>query len=236
MTTRFVITAEHGGNDVPAEYRPLFQHAGEVLATHRGWDPGSLELAELFARRLKAPLIAAKVTRLLVDLNRGPSNRAVFSEFTRPLDREARQAILNRHHTPHRTRVEATVSSLIDNGCRVVHLGMHSFTPELHGEVRNADIGFLYDPSRAGERGLCLAWRKALRAARPDLRVRMNYPYLGTSDGLTTTLRSRFPARGYAGLEVEVNQLWPQGRLRDWPVLQASLLESFLIACDEIMP
>ncbi|MDA0586879.1 MAG: N-formylglutamate amidohydrolase [Planctomycetota bacterium] len=230
MTTRIVITAEHGGNEVPAKYRSLFENAGEVLATHRGWDPGSLELAKLFARRLKAPLIAAQVTRLLVDLNRKVSNRSVFSEFTRPLDREARQAILDRYHTPHRSRVESTVRSLIDAGHDVVHIGMHSFTPELHGEVRNADIAFLYDPSRSGERSLCLAWKKALQAARPDLRVRMNYPYLGTSDGLTTTLRRVLPPESYVGFEVEVNQLWPQSRLEAWPGLLASLFDTFTTA------
>ena len=228
MATRIVITAEHGGNNVPAEYRALFRSAGEILATHRGWDPGSLDLARRFARRLKAPLIAATVTRLLVDLNRKPSNRSVFSEFTRSLDRETRQALLDRFHTPHRSRVEAEVRLLIGAGHQVVHIGMHSFTPELRGEVRNADVGFLYDPTRTAERSLCRAWGRSLKALRPDLRIRMNYPYLGTSDGLTTTLRQTFFPKDYAGFEVEVNQLWPQSRLKEWPALQTALLESFM--------
>ena len=234
MTTRIIITAEHGGNDVPANYRSLFDNADDVLATHRGWDPGSLDLAKLFARRLKAPLISATVTRLLADLNRKPTNRAVFSEFTRPIDRETRQEILDRYHTPHRARVEATVRNFIEAGDQVIHIGMHSFTPELRGELRNADIGFLYDPARPTESRLSRAWRKSLKVARPDLRVSMNYPYKGTSDGLTTTLRATFPADSYAGCEVEVNQLWPQTRPQEWPALQKSLFESFLAVPAEV--
>ena len=50
------------------------------------------------------------------------------------------------------------------------------------------------------------AWQAALRAAPADLVVRRNYPYRGVSDALVTYLRRRYAARGYVGLEVEVNQ------------------------------
>ena len=45
-----------------------------------------------------------------------------------------------------------------------------------------------------------------IRAKAPDLRVRRNYPYVGYADGLTTYLRTRFAAKLYAGLEIEINQ------------------------------
>lgn len=38
----FVVTAEHGGNVVPPEYAHLFSGAEKTLASHRGWDPGTL--------------------------------------------------------------------------------------------------------------------------------------------------------------------------------------------------
>lgn len=226
--TAIIITAEHGGNDVPADYRALFANAAELLESHRGWDPGSLELARRFAERLNAPLIAATVTRLLCDLNRKPENPTVFSELTRSLDRQSKKAILEQYHSPHRAKVESTARQLIDAGHRVLHLGVHSFTPELQGKIRKADIGFLYDPNRASEKRLCLAWQKNLKDGRPDLTVRRNYPYRGTDDGLTTTLRRIFPARRYTGVEIEVNQVWPLTRHNEWLALQESLLRSFV--------
>ncbi|MDA1161822.1 MAG: N-formylglutamate amidohydrolase [Planctomycetota bacterium] len=227
MSTHLLITAEHGGNSVPDEYRHLFVTAHEILTTHRGWDPGSLELAECFARRPQAKLIFATTTRLLVDLNRSPDHPNVFSEFTRPLDEIAQQTLLLSYHLPHRLRVETYVRRLVEQGKRVLHVGMHSFTPELNGVVRDADIGLLYDPSRAVERDLCQHWKKVLKRQRPDLRVRLNYPYKGKSDGLTTTLRSVFPPESYQGVELEVNQIWPLSRQSEWPELQSALLNSF---------
>ena len=76
----------------------------------------------------------------------------------------------------------------------------------LRGEVRNCDVGFLYDPNRRGEVQLVEAWVAALRAAAPALTLRRNYPYRGVSDALVTHLRRRYAARGYVGIELEVNQ------------------------------
>jgi predicted N-formylglutamate amidohydrolase len=93
----------------------------------------------------------------------------------------------------------------------VVHVSVHSFTPELDGDVRNADIGLLYDPKRKHEKAFCERWRTELLRRAPGLRVRMNYPYTGTSDGFTTALRRIFP-KGYCGIELEVNQRFAKGK------------------------
>jgi len=209
-----LVTCEHGGNRVPAPWAPLFDGAEETLATHRGWDPGALPLARDIARRLRAPLRAATVTRLLVDLNRSAHHPRVFSEWTRTLPSEARAALLARHHAPHRAAVEGDASARIRRGRVVVHLGVHSFTPVLDGVVRSADVALLYDPGRPLERSLCSAWARGLAGALPHLAVRRNQPYRGASDGLTTWLRGRFLPEAYLGIEIEVNQrlLGPGGR------------------------
>ncbi|MBO5532968.1 MAG: N-formylglutamate amidohydrolase [Fibrobacter sp.] len=87
----------------------------------------------------------------------------------------------------------------------IIHLGIHSFTPELNGKVRNADIGILYDPSRPQECELAQVIKAEIKRLYPAMKVRFNYPYKGTSDGLTTTLRKKFGSR-YAGIEIEINQ------------------------------
>jgi hypothetical protein len=76
----------------------------------------------------------------------------------------------------------------------------------LNGEVRNTDIGLLYDPSRPLEQELCNRWRTCLGTHVPDLRVRRNYPYTGSANGFPTHLRRRFSADAYVGIELEVNQ------------------------------
>jgi predicted N-formylglutamate amidohydrolase len=201
-----LVTCEHGGNRVPAPWADLFADAAGVLSTHRGWDPGALPLARDLAHRLRAPFRAATVTRLLVDPNRSPRHPRVFSEWTRSLPREERTQLLARHHAPHRSAVDEDVAELVRRARRVLHLGVHSFTPVLGGIVRRADLALLYDPRRPLERSLGSTWAEALARALPQLAVRRNQPYRGASDGLTTWLRRRFPAEAYLGIEIEVNQ------------------------------
>ena len=58
------------------------------------------------------------------------------------------------------------------------------------------------------------------------LRVRRNYPYRGDADGLTTTLRRRFPWQRYLGIEIEVNQKHVLAGGRDWRALRAHIAGS----------
>jgi predicted N-formylglutamate amidohydrolase len=230
---KIIITCEHGGNEVPEPYARLFRKGRKLLKSHCGYDPGALELARRFARRLKAPLVWSTVTRLLVELNRSPGHPKLFSRFTASLDEPIKRAILARHYTPYRQRVEAFVARGLLAGCPVLHLSVHSFTPQLNGQVRNADLGLLYDPARRVERTFCERWQETLAALKPGLRVRRNYPYRGVSDGLVTSLRRHFASPLYAGIELEVNQRWPLDRSQEWPGLQRTLIETFSRAIRE---
>ncbi|WP_027714591.1 N-formylglutamate amidohydrolase [Desulfuromonas sp. TF] len=222
---RVVVSCEHGGNRVPERYGELFAGAGELLASHRGQDIGVLPLAAELAERLGVPLHAGTVTRLLVDLNRSPGSRTLFSEFTRDLPQSERERILARYYRPYREGVTAEAAAHIAAGAQVVHLSLHSFTPEWDGMERRADLGLLYDPRRPGELDFCAELHRGLRQAAPHLRVRRNYPYLGTSDSLVTTLRRRFPPASYLGIEIEVNQKHPAGDRREWEEMRRVVCE-----------
>ncbi|MGB8331744.1 MAG: N-formylglutamate amidohydrolase [Polyangiales bacterium] len=209
MTNRvLVLTCEHGGARVPPKYRHLFdaKAARRALASHRGSDLGALPLARALQRALRVPLYASVVTRLLVDLNRSLWHPRLLSEFSEPLDSTERAELLRRYYFPHRDSVESWIDAQVRRGRQVLHVGVHSFVPKVDGRTRLADVGILYDPSRARERSFCKRWKDALRVIDPELRVRRNYPYLGKSDGLVTALRRRFAARDYLGVELEANQ------------------------------
>jgi predicted N-formylglutamate amidohydrolase len=225
-----LVSCEHGGNRVPKELARRFAGAAAVLATHRGYDIGALEVARHFGRRLGVEPHVATTTRLVVDLNRSPQNRNVFSSYTRTLTPAQRGAALAAYYWPYRTAVEADVANAVAAGERVLHVSAHSFTPELRGEVRNCDVGFLYDPSRAAEVEFAEAWHAALRDAAPQLVLRRNYPYRGVSDALVTHLRRRYGARGYAGMELEVNQ--KHAGSRGWRKLIAILGATLLTAIE----
>jgi predicted N-formylglutamate amidohydrolase len=225
-----VITCEHGGNRVPARYRHMFDGLQRHLRTHRGYDLGALAMAREIAASLSAPLIAATVTRLLVDLNRSIGHRDLHSEATRHASPDELRRMLATYYRPYRAQAEELVGNAIAIGRRVIHISSHSFTPRLNGVVRTADIGLLYDPARPGEADICGRWKAALRGTAPALRVRRNYPYAGKNDGLTSHFRRRYPPSAYVGIELEINQVHVIGARRRWAQLRAVVVESLRIA------
>jgi predicted N-formylglutamate amidohydrolase len=223
---RLLITCEHGGNRIPAEYHRLFAQWHAALHTHKGYDPGALTLARAFASALGAELVYSTTSRLLVELNRSPHHRQLLSDATRQLSPDERDRVLERYYWPYRNRVEGWVGAVTKSGACALHVSSHSFTPRLNGVTRDADIGLLYDPQRRGERDFCAEWKSAIETANPHLQVRRNYPYRGSADGLTTHLRTLHSAARYCGIEIEVNQKHTRGDPRKWKALRELLVRT----------
>ena len=187
-------------------------------------------MAKDLATAFRAPLVTSTISRLLIDLNRSIGNRNLFSAATRSAPPELRAAVVERHYLPYRAEVERFVRQSVSRGRRVIHISSHSFTPELDGNVRRADVGLLYDPKRVGEVALASRWKAALEQAAPELRVRRNYPYAGKGDGLTSHLRLRYSPALYVGIELEVNQKIVFAAGRPWSRLRGVLVEALLAA------
>lgn len=226
MPNFLIITCEHGGNGIPAPYGHLFFSHRALLDSHRGYDAGALLVATELATRLGAPMVASTVSRLLIDLNRSVGHPRLYSEATRTAPAEVRERIQARYYRPYRAQVENLLRRAIQGGNQAIHISSHSFTSELNGKVRAADIGLLYHPDRRGEMELCKHWKTSLRKRAPELRVRRNYPYAGKGDGLTAYFRLRFPAEAYVGIELEINQKHVLSADRDWSALREVILAS----------
>lgn len=230
-TVPVLISAEHASCSVPEEWAGLFAGHQAVLQSHRGWDPGTAELAAALATRLNAPLLVGEATRLLVDLNRSCGHPRHFSEFTRTLPVRDRNELVRRYWQPHwsayRQHIERARSML-------VHLACHSFTPELNGKPRTADFGVLYDPSRPRETALARVIAEGMRALRPQLTVRMNYPYRGTANGMGQQHRRWFSQQRLLTLELEINcRLLPRP---EWDVTLDALVEACVRAVRRFGP
>ncbi|MDA1054519.1 MAG: N-formylglutamate amidohydrolase [Planctomycetota bacterium] len=210
MKREVIITCEHASCDIPPAFRSLFRGQREVLRSHRGYDPNSIEMATALATRLNCKLFQGTVSRLLVEINRSIGHPALFSEFTRSLGESEQLELLNAYYFPYRAAVEREIRSRIQKRRTVLHLSIHTFTPVFDGKPRATDVGLLYDPARSGEASLMKAWERQLSRQLPELRTRRNYPYQGRSDGFTTQLRKKFADAAYLGIEIEVrNSLRP---------------------------
>lgn len=224
--THFIITCEHASNKLPEKWHYLFDEAGDVLETHRGWDPGAVQMANVIADKLGVKLYVYPWSRLLVEPNRSLHHRELFSEYTDHLSTRERDELINSYWTPHRNQIRQEIQRVAQSGKQATHIAVHTFTPIWEGEERGLEIGLLYDPKRKGEKEFCHLLRKELEFALPRLRIRMNRPYLGKDDGLTTGLRREFSEKEYLGVEIEVIQkYWFKSR-SDWDQIADKLAES----------
>lgn len=223
-----IVTCEHGGNLIPCEFAAAFDRKDTQswLKSHRGYDPGAHVAAQQVAAALNVNLIVSLTTRLLVDLNRSLDNDSLFSKFTRNLPEDHKQRILDQYYHSYHESVRTATQSMVDVGKTAIHLSIHTFTPRIAGTWRPIDIGLLFDPQARPEADYCDEWQRRIAATCPKLRVRMNEPYAGIDDGLTTMLRKEFPPAQYFGIEIEINnRFFKQSQERQAAVVGA-LLES----------
>lgn len=201
----FVITCEHGGNQVPLKYKKLFTRRKWLLSTHRGWDPGALDVAKGLARELRWPLIYSQTTRLLVDLNRELNDPTLFSVVTQKLSEKEKVDLLKRHFLPYYNQVRKAVSK----SQATFHLSMHSFTPQRRGVRRSTDIGLLYHRGDRLAREFCQRLRTQLKKQEPRWQVDFNKPYKADGTGIMLALRKDLGVdfgKRYSGIYIEVNQ------------------------------
>lgn len=206
-----LITCEHASFDVPSEI--VLGVSDEVLRSHIGYDRGSREIATALARQLAAPLHLGRWSRLVVDLNRREDNpdvvRAesygVIIPGNERLSLAQREARLAAFHRPYRYAAREDATRLAAaGGC--LHLSIHSFDESLDPEKRDFDAGVLFDTTREPETSIAIRIAEGLSAAGRS--VRLNEPYAGVPEGLTSWLREQLPEASYVGIEIEACQRW----------------------------
>ncbi|GGG54089.1 N-formylglutamate amidohydrolase [Bizionia arctica] len=210
---KLVLTCEHGGHDIPKIYDPLFTNQQAILETHRGYDLGALDLFH-YLKPLSDFSISSTTSRLLIELNRSLHHSKLFSEFSKTLSKEEKKQLIESYYLVYRNKVENQIKEFINTGETVLHLSVHSFTPVLNDEVRDADIGLLFDSRKTLEKQFCKIFKENLNNLKSGYRLRFNYPYLGKADGFTTYLRKQIP-ENYLGIELEINQKFSTDNVMD---------------------
>lgn len=185
----FVLVCEHASNFIPSELSGLGLSEAE-LQSHIAWDPGALAVAKLLSARLDAPLIAAKVSRLVYDCNRKSGvESAVMAEsdgVTIPgnvgLSHDDIEARRNRYYQPFFEALSSCLACRVEQDRPSVIVTIHSFTPIYKGIKRELDLGILHDSdARLADELL------SVTAKEDGLVVYRNAPY-SSLDDVTHTL------------------------------------------------
>lgn len=202
----FVLTCDHAENRLPERYGTLGL-GGAALERHIAWDPGARAVTVALARRLGAPAVLSRFSRLLIDPNRGRddptlimrlSDRAVVPGNL-AVDEAERSERIGRYYAPYDDAIRRTVDAALAAGPVPAIVAIHSFTPVWRGRGRPWQVGILWD----ADPRLAVPLIEALRAD-PELVVGDNEPYDGALAG--DALYRHATARGLAHALVELRQ------------------------------
>jgi predicted N-formylglutamate amidohydrolase len=201
-----LILCEHASNAVPEDVELGIPQ--RTLDSHWGWDRWAWDTLQRFAQPLGATTLGARVSRLVIDVNRGADEPTLIrldaEHLPIPgnmgLSAEAVAARIERFHAPYHAAADAELARLKAlHGERLVFLTFHSFTGDYLDEDRDFDVGVLFDAHEELAAGV----KRAL--ATKGLRVRLNEPYSGYR-GQIYSAAVHGEAHDVPYFEIELNQ------------------------------
>ena len=230
-TVPVLLLCEHAGQVLPQALGDLGLPDG-AIDTHIGWDIGAEALARGIAKRLGAPLILQRYSRLVIDCNRPPNSASAIPDIsdTQPVPGnagmgvEARAARIREVFDP----LDAAVKHGFAYHPRRAAFSIHSFTPALTGgPLRPWHAGFLTRrdlPTAAALIG-------HIEQADSGLMLTANQPYQ-IDDETDWFIPAHAEPRGmcHALVEIRNDQLQDAAGIDRWAGLLADAIHTLLEA------
>jgi len=229
-----VLLCEHASNHIPGAYQQLGLPE-DVLSSHIAWDIGAAAVTRQMCRMMDVSGVLASASRLLIDPNREPEHSTLVparSDGTViPANRDLTPAAIAARkvafYDPFHSAADQLIERQLAEGSIPLIVGMHSFTPEMDGESRPWQIGFLWDKDpRLAQAMIGLVERET------DLTVGQNQPYSGRD--LYYSMHRHGAARGLPQTTIEIRQdlLADASMVRQWAALLADLLDECMTRPD----
>jgi predicted N-formylglutamate amidohydrolase len=203
----FVLACEHAGRAVPERLGDLGVSPAD-MDRHIAYDRGAEEVSRNLSKRLDAPLVLQRYSRLVIDCNRPSTAPDCFPEISdgTPIPANAglaaadRQRRLDEIHRPFHQALAALLDRRAAAGATPILVAVHSFTPRLAGGAdRHWQLGVLSNRDRRfAERFLA-----AFQARNPDIPSAHNEPYV-VDDLSDYTIPVHGEARGLPHVLIEI--------------------------------
>ncbi|MBI4966723.1 MAG: N-formylglutamate amidohydrolase [Rhodospirillales bacterium] len=221
-----LLVCDHAANYVPAALDGLGLAPAD-LARHIALDLGAGELTRRLARRLDAPAVLATVSRLVIDLNRHPTEADSIPEISDGTAIPGNQGLAARDRTrrveaifrPYHGAIGRALDRLRRLGPPPLLVALHSFTPSLNGIARPWPVGILWNQDDRLARFLIDGLGRA--GAGP---VGDNQPYSGQMIAYTMNTHAGQAGLAHAGIEVRQDELADEAGLARWTDRLAPLL------------
>lgn len=225
-----LLVCDHASNAVPTAFGTLGLDAAK-LQDHVAWDIGALALARRLAAVLDASLIAARVSRLVVDPNRDHDAHDLIPlaadgapvPGNAGLDANARAARIRAYYDPFHQAIAVLLTARPEI---LALVSVHSFTPVLLGVARPWHAGILHGPDARMADVMIEALSRD-----PHLHIGRNEPY-APEQGVFHTMARHGAGRATVMIEVRNDLIRDEIGLTLWAQLLAVAMTATLEALD----
>ncbi len=147
-----LIGCDHAENRIPESLANLGLEPAH-LESHIALDVGAKQVSMLLSEMLDAPLIMAGYSRLVIDLNRYPTDPSIILDVSdgisisgnMDLDAFSRQARIETFFDPYHERYAEMAREMVDHHDDPLLLALHSFSPAYGGHQRPWHYGVMWD-------------------------------------------------------------------------------------------
>ncbi len=203
---QLVITCEHASHRVPPPLTTV-EADDHALSSHWGWDLGAREVVLELVHRKDCVAIMSRFSRLVVDANRPTDHGELIRRrveghalsFNDGITDAEVQRRIDTYYEPYHAAIDTLCKDRLEAGGDVVLFSVHSFTPMLGDDVREMEIGVLFDGHDA------IAGRFAGYLDDEGFKVALNQPYSGRT-GLMFAAQRHGNTHGCIYLEIEIRQ------------------------------
>jgi predicted N-formylglutamate amidohydrolase len=226
-----LLLCDHASNAIPPAYGTLGLSDAD-RCRHIAWDVGArgvtLALADLF----EAPAILTRVSRLVIDANRGEDDPTLVMklydgsviEGNRHADADEIGRRIAAYHRPYHATVTAAIEASLAQGIEPRLVSIHSFTPQLRGrQPRPWHVGVLWDEDDRIAGPLIERLR-----SEDELVVGDNEPYSGRLRGDTLWRHGTCRGLPHVLIEVRNDLIADTAGQQAWGVLLARCLADVL--------
>jgi predicted N-formylglutamate amidohydrolase len=201
-----LILCDHASNTVPPDLGDLGLPEVE-FQRHIAYDIGAAAVTRALARRLGAPAILTRFSRLIIDPNRGRDDPTLVMRLSdgavvpgnATVDAAEIARRIARFYDPYDDAITAAIDRALSAGHPPVIVTVHSFTPIWRGWPRPWHVGILWDADERFAKPLLEGLE-----AEEGLVVGDNEPYDGALAG--DTVDRHATVRGLANALIEIRQ------------------------------
>lgn len=202
-----LFVCDHASNRIPEALGGLGLEP-EHLVDHIAWDIGAGAVAHRLRDRFDGSAVFASYSRLVVDLNRAPTDASlipcisdsVLVPANLSVTSTERQERIETLFEPYHAEVDRLVDGFVERGQSPAFLGIHSFTSHFHRLLRPWHIGILWDKDPR----LAVPMLQYLRSL-PGVCIGDNEPYSGRHPA-DYSIDHHAEARGLAHVGIEIRQ------------------------------